>query len=58
MAVTATPRATSNTSELTATQRSALNKAAWRLLPLLAMAAIMLAATVLSAALKLIVKQE
>jgi ACS family tartrate transporter-like MFS transporter len=38
MAVTATPRATSGTGELTEIQRSALSKAAWRLLPLLTIA--------------------
>ena len=38
MAVTATQRAASATSELTATQRSALKRAAWRLLPLLTIA--------------------
>ena len=38
MTVTATQRAASATSELTATQRSALKRAAWRLLPLLTIA--------------------
>ena len=38
MAVTATQHAASATSELTATQRSALKRAAWRLLPLLTIA--------------------
>ena len=38
MAITAAQRAASGTSELTATQRTALNKAAWRLLPLLTIA--------------------
>jgi len=38
MTVTATQRGASATSELTATQRSALKRAAWRLLPLLTIA--------------------
>jgi len=38
MAITATQPTASGTSELTAIQRSALNKAAWRLLPLLTIA--------------------
>ena len=38
MTITATARAASGTSELTANERSALKKAAWRLLPLLTIA--------------------
>jgi MFS transporter, ACS family, tartrate transporter len=38
MTITATQRTASGTSELTATERSALKKAAWRLLPLLTIA--------------------